>query len=125
MREFGELMKRPLESENACLNAARHLIRERGVTIIALTMGEGGAMVVTRNRAWRGRAPKLQPVSMVGAGDSFLGSMFWRLNQNDDLEEALRYGIAGGTAALLSPGTELCRRADVDRLLREIEISEL
>jgi 6-phosphofructokinase 2 len=125
LREFGELMGRPLESENDCLTAGRQLIRERGVTIVALTMGEEGAMLITRDCAWRGRAPKMTPVSTVGTGDSFLGAMVWRLSQDDDLEDALRFAIAGGSAALLAAGTELCRRGDVEQLLRDIQITEM
>ena len=125
LREFGEIIRRPLESEIDCLDAARKLIQERTITIIALTMGEEGALVITRDRALRGRAPKVRPVSTVGAGDSFLGAMVWRLSQDDTLEDALRFGVASGSAALLSPGTELCRRADVEKLLRDVQITEL
>lgn len=101
-------MQRPLETERDCLNAARELIQERDVTIVALTLGEEGALVITRDKAWRGRAPKVQPVSTVGAGDSFLGAMVWRLSRGPDLVEALRFGIAAGAAALLSPGRVSC-----------------
>jgi fructose-1-phosphate kinase PfkB-like protein len=34
-------------------------------------------------------------------------------------------GVAAGSAAVLSPGTELCREEDVKRLLQEVTISEL
>ena len=64
------------------------------------------------------RAPAI-PVkiaSTVGAGDSFLAAMVWRLASGGSLEDAFRYGIAGGTAALLAPGTSLAHKDDVDRL---------
>jgi len=50
----------------------------------------------------------MEPVSVSGAGDSFLGAMVSRLAHDDGLDSALRYGVAGGSAALLSPGTGLC-----------------
>jgi 6-phosphofructokinase 2 len=31
----------------------------------------------------------------------------------------VRFGMAAGAAALLRPGTELCRREDTERLYRE------
>ena len=125
LREFGEIIRRPLESEKDYVNAARKLIHENPITIIALTMGEEGALLITRDRALRGRAPKVRPVSTVGAGDSFLGAMVWHLSQAETLDDALRFGVASGSAALLSPGTELCRRADVEKLVREVQITEL
>jgi 6-phosphofructokinase 2 len=122
LREFHELMQTPLETEAAQLEAARTLLAAKNVEIIALTLADQGALLVTREAAWRGCAPKLKPVSTVGAGDSFLGALLWRLIQGRALDDALRYGIAAGSAALLSEGTELCRVEDVENLLPEIMI---
>jgi hypothetical protein len=44
-------------------------------------------------------------MSAVGAADSFLGAIIWRLAAGHDLNDAIRHGAA----ALLNPGTELCR----------------
>jgi 6-phosphofructokinase 2 len=33
-----------------------------------------------------------------------------------DLRDAVRYGVAAGAAAVITPGSELCRRDDVERL---------
>jgi 6-phosphofructokinase 2 len=36
--------------------------------------------------------------------------------------EAFLQGVAAGTAAVLTPGTELCKREDVERLLGEARV---
>jgi 6-phosphofructokinase 2 len=64
-------------------------------------------------------------VSTVGAGDSFLGAMVWSLGVGHAVEEAFRYGVAAGTAAVLTPGTQLCPREDVDRLLGEVTLQAI
>jgi len=46
--------------------------------------------------------------------------MVWSLMNDGGLETALRYAVAGGSAALLSPGTELCFPAEVHRLVTEV-----
>jgi len=61
----------------------------------------------------------------VGAGDSFLGFMLWRLTLGDSVPEALRYGVAAGSASLLSPGTSLCRVPDVERLYAALRVQEV
>jgi hydroxymethylpyrimidine pyrophosphatase-like HAD family hydrolase len=33
----------------------------------------------------------------------------------------MRFGVAAGAAAVMNPGTELCRREDTERLFRQIE----
>ena len=47
------------------------------------------------------------------------------LSAGKSMEDAFRLGVAAGSAAVLSPGTELCREQDVLRLLPEVEISEI
>jgi 6-phosphofructokinase 2 len=42
------------------------------------------------------------------------------LAMGKDPVDAFALGVAGGTAAVLTPGTELCRREDVERIYGEI-----
>ncbi len=90
---------------------------------IALTLGARGALLTTRDRQQRLRPPEVEVVSAVGAGDSFLGAMTFALANDRPLEEAFRYGLAAGTAAVLTPGTELCRKEDVEKLFGKITAS--
>jgi 6-phosphofructokinase 2 len=41
-----------------------------------------------------------------------------RLVRGAALPEAVQFGMAAGAAALLRPGTELCRREDAERLYK-------
>jgi 6-phosphofructokinase 2 len=42
----------------------------------------------------------------------------WKLMQGATPDEAFRLGIAAGAAAAMTPGTELCHRADIFELAR-------
>ena len=55
-----------------------------------------------------------------GAGDSFVGGMVYGLASGLTPEDAFRLGVASGTASVMMPGTQLCRKEDVDRILEEI-----
>ncbi len=125
LREMRDLIGGPLGDEAALVEACRKLIASGGTEMVALTLGDRGAVLVTAERALRAEAPYVEPVSAVGAGDSFLGALIWRMAAGHDLEDAFRYGVAGGTAALLSPGTELCHVADVERLLPQVVVRAL
>ena len=122
LRELSQLVGRPLEHEAEWLDAARGLVTAGKVEIVTLTLGERGALAVTRDGAWRAHAPSVHVVSTVGAGDSFLGAMILRLSQGADVSESLRYAVAAGTAALLAPGTELAQPADTDQLLARVQV---
>ena len=58
-------------------------------------MGPQGALLITRERALRADSLAIEPVSVVGAGDSFLGAVVWSLARNDSLETVLRGNQSG------------------------------
>ena len=125
LREFKLLMGESLESQADRIKACRSLIDCGQVEIVALTLGDQGALLVTHDRVLRARALPIKLVSVVGAGDSFLAAMVWSLACGHSLETAFRYGVAAGSAALLMPGTELCRREDVERLVNDVELQAI
>ena len=122
LHEFQELAGITASDDAALVEAGRRLIGRGQVEVIALSMGPDGALLITRDLALRANGLPIEPVSVSGAGDSFLAAMVWSLTSNGDLETALRYGVAGGSAALLSPGTDLCRPADMHRLVAEVTV---
>jgi 6-phosphofructokinase 2 len=115
-------MGQSLEHQTDWITASRSLIDSGQAEIVALTLGEQGALLVTRDRVLLARALPTKLVSVVGAGDSFLGAMVWSLACGHPIETAFRYGMAAGSAALLMPGTELCRREDVERLVNDVKL---
>jgi 6-phosphofructokinase 2 len=122
LRELRELTGAPLDDQNAWVSTCRELVRAGRAEVVALTLGDKGAVLVTHDFALRAPALAIQPVSAVGAGDSFVGAMIWALTGGADMKNAFRYGVAAGSAALLTPGTELCKREDVERLYREVHL---
>ncbi len=125
LREFQELAGITSTDEATLIEAGRRLFDRYRIEIIALSMGPDGAVLMTRDMALRANGLPIDPISVSGAGDSFLGAMVWSLVNSDSLESALRYGVAGGSAALLNPGTELCRPEDVHRLASEVIVTPI
>jgi len=119
--ELSRLVGRELHTDDEILDAAREVVAA-GVEIVAVTLGERGALVVTERRAVRAFAPKVAAMSKVGAGDSFLAGFAWALSRGDSIEEATRLATAAGTAAVMHEGTQLCRRWDVMKLMPQIEL---
>jgi len=125
LREFQELAEITATDEASLIEAGRGLIDRYRIEVIALSMGSDGALLVTRDMALRAKGLPIDPASVSGAGDSFLGAMVWSLVKGNGLEIALRYGVAGGSAALLNPGTGLCRPDDVHRLASEVIVTPI
>ena len=125
LKEFQELAGISSEQELKLIDAAHALIARKKVAIIALSLGADGALLISADRTFRARPLALEPVSVVGAGDSFLGALVWRLSRQPDLEDALRYAMAAGGAAVLRAGTSLARLDDIRRIQASVRIEEL
>jgi 6-phosphofructokinase 2 len=118
--EFEALIGRSLSGTSALERAARRLVESGAAEFVAVTMGRDGALLVTPNQTRRLKAPDVPVKSAVRAGDSFVGAMTLGFAQGRAPEDAFAYGVAAGTAAVLTPGTGLCRREDVERLYDEV-----
>jgi 6-phosphofructokinase 2 len=123
LRELRELTGLPLSTEQQRLDAARQIIRGGQAQVVALSLGDEGALLVTADRALRAGALRVKVASTIGAGDSFVGGLVWALSRSADLEQVFRYGMASAAAALLTPGTALCQPSDVKRLCKEVLIT--
>lgn len=125
LRELATLSNLTGEDDASVMDAARAIIEKHGAEIVAVSLGNLGALLVTRERILRARAPDVDVVSAVGAGDSFVGAMVWALASGKALDDALGYGLSAGTASVQTMGTALCN-ADAVRALRpQIRIDEV
>ena len=118
--EFEAFLGRPLKTHGEVAEAAGALVAAGKAQIIAVTLGEEGAVLVHRGGVLTHPGIKAVAQSTTGAGDSFVGGLVTGLILGESLERAFLRAIASGTAAVLHPGTELCRIDDVERLLREL-----
>jgi 6-phosphofructokinase 2 len=100
--------------------AARQVVQSGAVEFLAVTMGRDGALLVMQDQVRPLTAPEVPVKSAVGAGDSFVAAMTLGLARGRAPEDAFAYAVAAGTAAVLSAGTGLCRRDDVERLYGEM-----
>lgn len=112
LRELKELTGAPLSTTREQLDACRGLIQTGQAEIVALTLGEAGAMVVSANEAWMSPALPVAVHSTIGAGDSFVAGLVWSLAQGEPLRDAFRLAMAASAAALAAQGTALCDPAN-------------
>ncbi len=121
--EAERLLGRALDEDRDVLRAADEL--RDGASAAVITAGGRGAAAVSEEGAWWAWPPETVVVSAVGAGDALLAGLLLKLENGGTLEDGLRYGTAAGAAACLTPGTQLCRREEVDRLLPQVRLDQL
>jgi 6-phosphofructokinase 2 len=120
VRELGELCGREVADATAQEAAARAVVAAGRCRILVVSLGAAGALLATDDGCRRYPAAKVEVLSSVGAGDSMLAGILVALTRGWPIDEAVRFGNAAGAAALLRPGTELCRREDTERFYRDL-----
>lgn len=116
IRELRECVGRELRDEPEQVAAARELIERGCARNVVVSLGPQGALLVTADSAQRYPAVAVPPGSGVGAGDAMVAGITCGLNRGWPLPKSIRLGIAAGAAMFMTPGTETCTRADVERL---------
>ena len=120
IHELSVMLGRSIESIPETVAASRSLVADGRTEVVVVSLGAEGALLVTEDLAEHFKALDVPTRSAVGAGDSMVGAMVLALEKGWSLIEAVRYGVAAGTATIMTPGTELCYRADVERLFEEM-----
>jgi 6-phosphofructokinase 2 len=116
LSELRTVAERDLPEASDQDEAVAELVRSGAAEIVALTLGPKGGVLGTADGVARMAAPEVETRSAVGAGDSFVAGMTYHLWLGRSPSEAFCWGMAAGAAAVLTPGTGLCRREDVERL---------
>ncbi len=116
LKELGLLTGQENMSEENAGEAARGILQHSACEVIVVSMANKGALLITRALELKIKPPPVTVLSTVGAGDSLVGGLIYSLSNKKPLEEAIRYGVACGTSATISPGIELCRKEDAEHL---------
>ena len=88
---------------------------------MVVSLGAAGIIAAFNGSVEHIVPPTVPIVSKVGAGDSMVAGIVLSLAKGMPVPNAIRFGVAAGTAAVMTPGTELCRREDAQRLYKEMD----
>lgn len=83
---------------------------------MVVSPGVREALLVTQDTSEHILVPTVFPKSTIGAGDNMLVGMLLGLAEEKTYSEMTKYRVACGTAAIMSPGTQLCKKKEVDQL---------
>jgi 6-phosphofructokinase 2 len=125
LRELEELLGQTLTSEAQWLEAAREIVGRGQAEVVALSLGEEGALLVSDKQSLRAPAVPVKVVSTVGAGDNFVAGILWGLCNQKSLEQSFGFGIASAAAAVMNVDSNLCEPADLHRLYQQVRVTSL
>jgi len=115
-REFRDLVGQDMKEESQIKAEARKMVKSGRCEILVISLGAAGALMISENVTEQIRPPTVPIVSKVGAGDSMVAGIVLSLARGKTERDSVLFGMAAGAAAVMTPGTELCRREDTERL---------
>jgi len=122
VREAQELLGRALDTKEDVIEAALELVAA-GVENVVITCGRHGLVAAREGQVVVAVPPEVKVRSLIGAGDCAVAGLALKLLGNRSLRDACGLAVAMGTAAVMTPGNELCRRDDVARLQPQVTVT--
>lgn len=93
-------------------------LQKSGPENLVVSLGKEGALVVTAQHLKKVTSPSIKEANPIGAGDSMVAGIVWRLSLGEPLQHALPYGLACGAATASRSGTELGSLQQVIELVK-------
>ncbi|HYF92471.1 MAG TPA: 1-phosphofructokinase family hexose kinase [Symbiobacteriaceae bacterium] len=104
------------------LESARRM-REAGAGAVAVSLGKDGLLYAGPEGTCRVQPPSVEALNTVGSGDSLVAGFTAGLLRGLPVPEALRLGVACGTANALTKSVAAPRLEDIERILPKVRVS--
>lgn len=122
--EAEELVGYPLDTEKARLSAV-DWFHTKGVKLVVLSLGKGGAIVSDGATRLRAVPPEIKEVNPVGSGDALVAGFAIGLMEGMSLHDTSRLAIAAGAANAMSWDIGHFDRSQVENLSSQVSVSRL
>jgi 1-phosphofructokinase family hexose kinase len=120
--EAERLLERSLLTRPHYLEAAQQ-IREMGPESVVLSLASRGAVGAFADGLFEAIPPPIDAVTPIGSGDALTAGYAWRMEQpRANSAEALRWGVAAGTASARLPGMTFATLEQTEEIYRQVEV---
>ncbi len=121
-QEAGRLLGQTLLTRTHYLEAAER-IRQLGAESVVLTLGSRGAVGAFADGLMiEALPPRIDAVCPIGAGDALMAAYAWARERRTSVADALRWGVAAGTASARLPGMSFASLAQAREIYRQVEV---
>lgn len=100
-------------------------ILDKGIGIIAVSLGQMGALILKNEQVLRCPGLRVEAHSTVGAGDAMVAALSYGINMGLSIEEYSKLSVAASAGAVTTQGTKPPKRELVDELIKMVEVITL
>jgi len=120
-QEAERLLNRALLTRGHFLETAERIL-QMGAQSVVLSLGGRGAIGAVGDRVWEAIPPRVDVLSPIGAGDAMAAAFVWARRKKKEFWEALRWGVAAGTASAKLPGVTLAGLEETKAVYKLVEV---
>jgi fructose-1-phosphate kinase PfkB-like protein len=120
--EAERLVGRALLTRLQWIEAAAE-IHSFGPESVVLSLASRGAVGAFARGLFEAVPPQIDAVCPIGSGDALTAAYAWRMHKGrTQPEDALRWGVAAGTASALLPGMNFANLEDTQKMYDRVEL---
>jgi len=120
-QEAERLLGRTLLMRKQYLEAAEQ-VRKMGAESVVLTLGSRGAVGAFADGVYEALPPRVDAVCPIGSGDALMAAYVWSMTRKANATDALRWGVAAGTASARLPGLSFASLAQTQEMYKQVEL---
>ena len=121
--EAERLLSRALITRGQCLEAV-DVMQAMGPENVILSLGARGAIGSSPEGVFEALPPRIEALCPIGAGDALGAAFAWSMEKKKSFSEALRWGVATGTAAAKLPGLSFPTFNDARAVYKQVELRQ-
>jgi fructose-1-phosphate kinase PfkB-like protein len=89
---------------------------------VVLSLGSRGAVGANGKSLVEALPPRVDALCPIGAGDALAAAFTWSMVNGDSFEDAVRWGVAAGTASAKLPGVSFATLAETEQVYKLVEM---
>jgi 1-phosphofructokinase family hexose kinase len=123
-QEAERLLETVILTRTHSLEAVRKL-RSMGPEFAVLSLGSRGAMGAAPDVIFEATPPHVDALCPIGAGDALAAALVWAMESGRDFADALRWGVAAGTASTKLPGVRFASLEQTKEIYQKVDVRQV
>ncbi|MGH9592015.1 MAG: 1-phosphofructokinase family hexose kinase [Bryobacteraceae bacterium] len=120
-QEAERLLGRAIITRGQSLEAVER-IHAMGPESVILSLGSRGALGLSAEGVFEALPPRVDALCPSGAGDALAAAFLWAVEKKKPFPDALRWGVAAGTATTMLPGMSFPTLDQTRALHKQVEV---
>lgn len=119
--EAERLLNRALLTRSQFIEAVQR-IKAMGPESVILSLGSRGVVASDGNELFEVLPPRIDALCPIGAGDALAAAFVWSMEKKRTFADALRWGVAAGTASAAQPGMNFASLIQTKEMYRHVNV---